>query len=457
MPRSPSPTSEPFVPEHPHLQALNDAISSKALPCSSGVFAVQPDDLILYYGTKEPNSKGLGRIDFTSHTDDEIKHLADSCDVATFGRGGEDVHDESYRKAGKLDKRHFASNFCPELSGLMHVIRHNVLEGHNGKALKVELYKLNVYGPGSFFKAHKDTPRADNMIASLVVVLPTRHDGGALVLRHEGREFKFESAKILAQPQAPSVAYAAFYGDVEHEVEPVVSGSRVTLTYNIYLIDSVTKHVQPDTAYELALKDAFRALLQDKEYLPEGGLVGFGLRHEYPIDVFSVTGRYDDRDREQWTVDKLLGTLKGSDAILQKACADLGLKASLRILYFESQSRAIAMSKCVMYAGYGGGEDVWFTEEVVSDGFGVLIRDYQGKTQATANENDTEANVEANTEDENKKLVTVHWATRMRASDIDKIVTPTIAYGNNAFLYKVYSTLCLIVEVEPAESRLIVA
>jgi len=31
-----------------------------------------------------------------------------------------------------------------------------------------------------------------------------------------------------------SISYAAFYGDVEHEVTEVKSGYRLTLTYNLY-------------------------------------------------------------------------------------------------------------------------------------------------------------------------------------------------------------------------------
>ena len=42
---------KPYVPANPHLRALNAAITDKALPCSSGVFAVRPEHLILYYGT----------------------------------------------------------------------------------------------------------------------------------------------------------------------------------------------------------------------------------------------------------------------------------------------------------------------------------------------------------------------------------------------------------------------
>lgn len=72
------------------------------------------------------------------------------------------------------------------------------------------------------------------MFASLVVVLPTPHEGGALALRHHGHEFMFNSADMLSKATTPSIAFAAFYSDIEHEVLPVTSGYRVTLTYNLF-------------------------------------------------------------------------------------------------------------------------------------------------------------------------------------------------------------------------------
>lgn len=331
----------------------------------------------------------------------------------------------------------------------MHAIRHNILEGHGGKSLKIELYKLNVYGacaprcnvsfrsilylgPGSFFKAHKDTPRADNMIASLVVVFPTRHEGGGLVLRHEDREFRFDSGKTISEAQVPSVAYAAFYGDVEHEVEPVVSGYRVTLTYNLYLTDSTAKDVQQGTAYELALKSAFRALLEDKKYLPEGGLLGFGLRHEYPVDLTEVKCSHsrDDKPKSQLTpIDQLLGALKGSDAILQKVCKDLGLKVDLQMLY-HGQDGDILMCPGVPPFTDWEHEDyiaAWLTEEAQAK---YIVQCYGQQPD-----------------------LVIHWATRMRPLDVKKLCTPFVAYGNNAFMAKIYSTMCFIVEVGDAESR----
>jgi len=89
-------------------------------------------------------------------------------------------------------------------------------------------------GPGSFFKAHVDTPRSEAMFGSLVIVLPTNHEGGSLTFRHRGLEYSFDSAKAVALDENttnPQVAYVAFYSDVEHEVSIVQSGYRVLTTF----------------------------------------------------------------------------------------------------------------------------------------------------------------------------------------------------------------------------------
>jgi hypothetical protein len=80
-------------------------------------------------------------------TTTELDLLTEECDQATFGLNHTDVLDESYRKAGKLDKSHFACNFNPERLGLIDAVLSTLLEGHDeDKKVEVELYKLNVYG-----------------------------------------------------------------------------------------------------------------------------------------------------------------------------------------------------------------------------------------------------------------------------------------------------------------------
>ena len=73
--------------------------------------------------------------------------MAEYCDPATFGLNDKDVLDETYRKAGKLDRTDFGINLSPESLGIVDSIRDLLLEGHGSiTAMRCELYKLNVYG-----------------------------------------------------------------------------------------------------------------------------------------------------------------------------------------------------------------------------------------------------------------------------------------------------------------------
>ena len=76
------------------------------------------------------------------------------------------------------------------------------------------------------------------MFGSLVIVFPSPLEGGALLLRHRGQEWTFDSRNELTEAEdQPSIGYVAFFSDIEHEVTPVTSGHRITLTYNLYSDD----------------------------------------------------------------------------------------------------------------------------------------------------------------------------------------------------------------------------
>lgn len=250
--------------------------------------------------------------------------------------------DECYRKAGKLDSTEFATFFNPVQSGLVGTIRACLLEGHDeSKPIYAELYKLNVYGKfrlcgksfyhaynssgeGSFFKLHKDNPRGEKMFGSLIVPFPTPHMGGELLLRHTEREWSFDSTSALQSLPEPSIAYIAFCNDVEHEVPPILSGHRVTLTYNLYFEDKAEYKSPPDTnsalESEAHLNITLSVLLGSPTFLPEGGSLGFGLVHHYPLSDSS-------------SVQSFASFLKGSDAVTLNTRKDLGLATRLTMLY----------------------------------------------------------------------------------------------------------------------------
>lgn len=83
---------------------------------------------------------------------------------ASFGRGNEEVVDETYRKATKLDTTDFLTDFCPYKAGIIDIISQMLLpalqSGINSKrferrGVEAQLYKLNVYsGPGGMQEAN---------------------------------------------------------------------------------------------------------------------------------------------------------------------------------------------------------------------------------------------------------------------------------------------------------------
>ena len=98
--------------------------------------------------------------------------------------------------------------------------------------LRAELHNLLVYGPGQFFAPHQDSEKADGMIGSLVVLLPSDAKGGALVIEHHDERVSYRGSST-------QLVLVAFYSDCRHEVRPVTSGYRAALTFNLFL-DNVT-------------------------------------------------------------------------------------------------------------------------------------------------------------------------------------------------------------------------
>jgi len=95
--------------------------------------------------------------------------------------------------------------------------------------LRAELHAMLVYGKGQFFLPHQDSEKDDAMVGTLVVSLPSAHTGGELVVEHGGESVTYRMSK-------EELSFVAFYADCRHEVKPVKSGYRVTLTLNLLAV-----------------------------------------------------------------------------------------------------------------------------------------------------------------------------------------------------------------------------
>lgn len=281
------------------------------------------------------------------------------------------------------------------------------------------------------------------MFASLVVVLPTKHEGGALIFRHEGQEIKFDSALTLAGEDEPAVAYAAFFSDVEHEVEEVRAGYRVTLTYNLYRTRiRRSGHTLPETVggYVSKLADTFRTSFNDETFLPDGGLVGFGLRHDYP--VFSGLNFGDV------SLSELSASLKGSDALLAQVCKQLRLESKIMIVYNGDGEESYVL--CDKPCSYDTLYEINLAYKLVSDNLGKELMSGPIEPRACIS-NDVDEVDSEHPEDESEQRTHVYWATT-----VSPYATETVCatYGNEPSIGVAYGRACLIVDVAPYGQRI---
>jgi 2-oxoglutarate-Fe(II)-dependent oxygenase superfamily protein len=165
-------------------------------------------------------------------SDEEARRLIGVADQAPYGRGTETIVDTDVRRVWQIEPSRFVlrnPGWEAQVEEIVTAVRQRFAIDAK---VRHELYKLLVYETGSFFAPHRDTEKTPGMFATLVVCLPSRHEGGTLVVEHEGECTQIEFGGPDSEFQT---AYAAFYADCRHEITPVRSGYRVCLVYNLAL------------------------------------------------------------------------------------------------------------------------------------------------------------------------------------------------------------------------------
>ena len=275
------------------------------------------------------------------------------------------------------------------------------------------------------------------MFGSLVVALPTKHEGGTFPLRHHGREWVFNSADLVSpqNSESPRAAFVAFFGDIEHEVTEVKSGYRVTLTYNLYFGDDKSIIVPPtmlpvdDT--EVKIKKSLIALLNNPNFLPNGGLVGFGLSYLYPIG----SGREID-------LHELGENLKGTDAAIKRACDSLSLKVSVKTVYTSDMNGVACLLDCI--ADPGG-------DQVEIDILVHLLDEHRSALLVYDDNKLSLENVEAELDTTPLKAMPILWLRPV--AERNQIEASYVRYGNQACLDYVYGEICLVLQITAYEDR----
>jgi hypothetical protein len=124
--------------------------------------------------------------------------LIDACHQSPFGKGAETVVDTSVRKCWELNGDQFDLRH-PRWPATLQEIVADVVRGlgvGSPNKVKADKYKLLLYEEGAFFLPHQDSPKADGMFGTLVICLPSKHEGVDVILTHGGKTRIFASSPL---------------------------------------------------------------------------------------------------------------------------------------------------------------------------------------------------------------------------------------------------------------------
>lgn len=233
----------------------------------------------------------------------------------------------------------------------------------------------------------------------------------------------FDSSNLVFHPEtkAPQIAFAAFYSDIEHEVAPVEIGYRVTLTYNLHLVKTnpeLPKEVPAKPLEELVA--TLTKLMLDHEVLPNGGALGFGLLHRYPVDTKRIILR------------AFSGALKGNDALVRAACLQLNLETSVQVVY-EGEEEDFIMDE-VSGDSIGDYSDPMSVDEILRDFGAKRVRDPTDRST-------------------NRRSLPILWVTPRMKMMTTEATFGSGTFGNEFALENVYGDLVLTAELGPLQYR----
>ncbi|MBA2542545.1 MAG: 2OG-Fe(II) oxygenase, partial [Deltaproteobacteria bacterium] len=218
-----------------------------------------------------------------------VDWLLEHSEPAPYGHGTETKLDPKVRSAQRLKARDKVAVHGFDPAAILDDIAAALSPT---RTLSAQLTDVIVYKKGDKFTRHKDTPRVPELIGTLVVGLPLAHTGGAFVV-DDGRgpqKFDWSGAPVDQLP------WVALFSDVDHEIEPVKSGARVTLVYSLHRTDQLRSDAKAKQRQEL-VKHAASTLSRQSAWpvlIPCGRHVIAEPEAEQPMSVDTLRGADHD-------------------------------------------------------------------------------------------------------------------------------------------------------------------
>ncbi|HET6605604.1 MAG TPA: 2OG-Fe(II) oxygenase [Rhodopila sp.] len=285
--------------------------------------------------------EGIGRIAFPL-LPAQAEQLAAIAEAAPHGRGAETIVDRDVRRTWQIEPGKIQIGGRQWEATLAALVAEAARGLGVNEPVAADFYKLLVYDPGDFFVDHRDTEKVPGMFGTLVLVLPSTHQGGELIVKHLGREVVLDP-----RPEEPSeIGFAAFYADCVHEVRPVTAGCRLTLVYNLRFLGKRRVLKAPD--YRAEHGKVVELLRDWASAEDEPNKLILPLEHAYTPAELSF--------------DALKGADAGVASVMVKAAAEADCDLHLALISIEESGSA-------EYTGYHGrGRGRWSRDDEDEDG-----------------------------------------------------------------------------------------
>ncbi|KAI9331731.1 hypothetical protein BDR26DRAFT_662449 [Obelidium mucronatum] len=375
----------------------------------------------------------------------QVEGLIEFCSPASFGFNSETVLDDNYRKALKLDGSCLATTLDVYASGIIKKIKKTLVLDSKIKPssdIHAELHKLNVYGPEGFFKAHVDTPISADMFGSLVVCLPVAFEGGVLTVRRGelSPSLKWEnldssksfdwgaSTEAKDSTNTHLIQWAAFFSDCPHEISPIVSGTRITLTYNLFKrnpAEKVLLDAEMSLPRDCTLLTKFKTHLSEQSFFEHGAVLMFHCQHAYQVAQQPAATPDSPSENPSAAIDceALIPLLKGADMSVFEAAFACGLQVFVKPLYEASQyTESFVLGTQFMQFEVSKGHQYGWKGDYLADVAGDIV------------------------EVDNKKVVWFGTPLKMNRHEY-------LHYGNEATVDYVYSSAVIMVHVPSWKDR----
>lgn len=175
--------------------------------------------------------------------------------------------DPSVRDAREI----LANDFIVD-SSLLEQIRETWATNFFPRKVRVEPYKINIYGPGGHFESHRDTPEV-GLVGTFLVGL------GETNTYSDSRNFCIGAEKLSAVP----CSWVAFYPDVPHAVSTIRFGHRASLAFKIFYVDGVVD--EQEAACHSETEERLVAVFAGMS--PPFGIL---LKHMYHMGISQLNG-----------------------------------------------------------------------------------------------------------------------------------------------------------------------